>query len=312
MLHGWQVPFIEFLQDDLGSEFVMNSEMQAKLKIIFAMVTFGTIGIFVRNIDLPSTVIALARGVVGTLFLLLVVFAKGQGVDKVAIKKNLKTLAISGACIGFNWILLFEAYRYTTVATATLAYYMAPIFVMMASPFVLKERLSAIKILCVAMALTGMVLVSGVVQSGTEGVDFTGILCGVGAASLYATVILLNKFIKEISAYDMTIMQLGLAALVLFPYTLAVENFGALTPDTTSLLLLAVVGVIHTGFTYALYFSSIQSLKAQTVAIFSYIDPIVAIILSAVLLNESMDIYSIVGAVLVLGSTFVSELAERK
>jgi len=312
VLLGLQAPFIEFLQDDLGSEFVMNSEMQAKLKIIFAMVTFGTIGIFVRNIDLPSTVIALARGVVGTLFLLLVVFAKGQGVDKVAIKKNLKTLAVSGACIGFNWILLFEAYRYTTVATATLAYYMAPIFVMMASPFVLKERLSAIKILCVVMALTGMVLVSGVVQSGTEGVDFTGILCGVGAASLYATVILLNKFIKEISAYDMTIMQLGLAALVLSPYTLAVENFGALTPDTTSLLLLAVVGVIHTGFTYALYFSSIQSLKAQTVAIFSYIDPIVAIILSAVLLNESMDIYSIVGAVLVLGSTFVSELAERK
>ncbi len=312
MLLGLQVPSIEFLQDDLGSEFVMNSEMQAKLKIIFAMVTFGTIGIFVRNIDLPSTIIALARGIVGTLFLLLVVFAKGQGVDKVAIKKNLKTLAISGACIGFNWILLFEAYRYTTVATATLAYYMAPIFVMMASPFVLKERLSAIKILCVAMALTGMVLVSGVVQSGTEGVDFTGILCGLGAASLYATVILLNKFIKEISAYDMTVMQLGLAALVLFPYTLVVENFGALTPDTTSLLLLAVVGVIHTGFTYALYFSSIQSLKAQTVAIFSYIDPIVAIILSAVLLNESMDIYSIVGAVLVLGSTFVSELAERK
>ncbi len=289
-----------------------NEQMQAKLKIIFAMVTFGTIGIFVRNIELPSTVIALARGIIGTLFLLLVVFAKGQGLDKEAIKRNLTLLAASGACIGFNWILLFEAYRYTTVATATLAYYMAPIFVIMASPFVLKERLTAIKGLCVVMALTGMVLVSGVVQSGMDGVDFTGILCGVGAASLYATVILLNKFFKNISAYDMTIMQLGLAALVLLPYTMVTENFGALAPDTNSLLLLAVVGVIHTGFTYALYFSSIQSLKAQTVAIFSYIDPIVAIILSAVLLNESMDIYSMVGAVLVLGSTFVSELAERK
>ncbi|MBR6511835.1 MAG: DMT family transporter, partial [Phascolarctobacterium sp.] len=140
----------------------------------------------------------------------------------------------------------------------------------------------------------------------------TGILCGVGAASLYATVILLNKFIKNISAYDMTIMQLGLAALVLLPYTMVTENFAVLSPDTNSLLLLAVVGVIHTGFTYAMYFSSIQGLKAQTVAIFSYIDPIVAIILSAVLLNESMDVYSMVGAVLVLGSTFVSELAERK
>ena len=289
-----------------------NEQMQAKLKIIFAMVTFGTIGIFVRNIELPSTIIALARGIIGTLFLLLVVFAKGKGLDYSAIKRNLTILAASGACIGFNWILLFEAYRYTTVATATLAYYMAPIFVIMASPFVLKERLTAIKGLCVAMALTGMVLVSGVVQSGMDGVDFTGILCGVGAASLYATVILLNKFIKNISAYDMTIMQLGLAALVLLPYTLVTENFGALNPDTNSLLLLAVVGVIHTGFTYAMYFSSIQGLKAQTVAIFSYIDPIVAIILSAVLLNESMDVYSMVGAVLVLGSTFVSELAERK
>lgn len=289
-----------------------NEQMQAKLKIIFAMVTFGTIGIFVRNIELPSTVIALARGIIGTLFLLLVVFAKGKGLDKGAIKRNLTILGISGACIGFNWILLFEAYRYTTVATATLAYYMAPIFVIMASPFVLKERLTAIKSLCVAMALTGMVLVSGVVQSGMDGVDFTGILCGVGAASLYATVILLNKFIKNVSAYDMTIMQLGLAALVLLPYTMVTENFAALSPDTNSLLLLAVVGVIHTGFTYAMYFSSIQNLKAQTVAIFSYIDPIVAIILSAVLLNESMDIYSMVGAVLVLGSTFVSELAERK
>ena len=289
-----------------------NEQMQAKLKIIFAMVTFGTIGIFVRNIELPSTIIALARGIIGTLFLLLVVFAKGKGLDYSAIKRNLTILAASGACIGFNWILLFEAYRYTTVATATLAYYMAPIFVIMASPFVLKERLTATKGLCVAMALTGMVLVSGVVESGMDGVDFTGILCGVGAASLYATVILLNKFIKNISAYDMTIMQLGLAALVLLPYTMVTENFGALSPDTNSLLLLAVVGVIHTGFTYAMYFSSIQGLKAQTVAIFSYIDPIVAIILSAVLLNESMDVYSMVGAVLVLGSTFVSELAERK
>ena len=172
-----------------------NEQFQAKLKIIFAMVAFGTIGIFVRNIELPSTVIALARGIIGTLFLLLVVFAKGKGVDTKDIKRNLMILAISGACIGFNWILLFEAYRYTTVATATLAYYMAPIFVMMASPFVLKERLTGVKLLCVAMALSGMVLVSGVVQSGMEGVDFTGILCGVGAASLYATVILLNKFI---------------------------------------------------------------------------------------------------------------------
>ncbi len=285
----------------------MNGELQGKLKVIFAMIAFGTIGIFVRHIDMPSSVIALARGVIGTLFLLLVVFAGGKGLNVQAIKRNFKYLFPSGAFIGFNWILLFEAYRYTTVATATLAYYMAPIFVMLASPFVLREKLSKYKLFCVLMALLGMVLVSGVVRSGMDGVNFTGIFFGVGAAALYASVVLLNKFLKDISAYDMTIMQLGMAAVTLMPYTLATQDVAALSPDSTSLILLAVVGVVHTGFTYALYFSSLQALKAQTVAIFSYIDPVVAIILSAVLLHESMDVYSIVGAVLILGSTLVSD-----
>ena len=232
--------------------------------------------------------------------------------DKNAVKANFKMLCLSGACVGFNWILLFEAYRYTTVATATLSYYMAPVFVMLASPFVVGERLSLLKSFCVAMALGGMVLVSGVLQGGSEGVTMLGILYGIGAASLYAIVVLLNKFIHDIDGYDLTIMQLGTAALVLFPYTLFTENFGQMHPDTVSLLLLAFVGIVHTGFNYSLYFSSLQQLQAQTAALLSYIDPVVAIILSTVLLGEHMDLLSGLGAAMVLGSTLLQELYSRK
>ena len=288
---------------------------KAKLELIASMFIFGTIGIFVRHIPLPSSMIALARGFVGAFFVLLFVYLKKSKLDKSAIKKNFVMLALSGAFIGINWILLFESYNYTTVATATLCYYMQPIFVILASPFLLKEKLTVKKVACVVVALIGMVFVSGVLQTGIPALsEAKGILYGLGAACFYATVVLMNKKITEINAYDKTIMQLGMGAIVLSPYVMLTQDFGtaalSMTPSLWALLLF--VGLVHTGVAYALYFDSMKELKAQTLAIFSYIDPIVAIILSALLLKESMGLYGIIGAVLVLGSTFISEMPEKE
>ncbi|MBQ7085278.1 MAG: EamA family transporter [Anaerotignum sp.] len=288
---------------------------KAKLELIASMFIFGTIGIFVRHIPLPSSMIALVRGFVGAFFVLLFVYLKKSKLDKTAIKKNFVMLALSGAFIGINWILLFESYNYTTVATATLCYYMQPIFVILASPILLKEKLTAKKVVCVAVALIGMVFVSGVLQTGIPALsEAKGILYGLGAACFYATVVLMNKKITDISAYDKTIMQLGMGAIVLSPYVMLTQDFGAATVSMTPSLwaLLLFVGLVHTGVAYALYFDSMKDLKAQTLAIFSYIDPIVAIILSALLLKESMGLYGVIGAVLVLGSTFISELPEKE
>lgn len=291
----------------------MNSEKQSKLFVIISMFIFGTIGIFVRYIPFPSSIIALVRGIVGTIFLLLVITIKKTPLNLKAIRSNLLLLCLSGAFIGVNWILLFESYRYTTVATATLCYYLAPVFVIIASPFILKEKLTLPKSLCVIAALIGMVFVSGVLTSGSSNAfNLKGILLGVGAAAFYACVILLNKHIKNISSYDMTIMQLGIAALVILPYTLLTEDFSALKFAPISVIMLLVVGIIHTGLAYTMYFSSIQGLKAQTVAIYSYIDPVVAIILSTLVLKENMGIHGIIGAVLILGSTLASELVEKR
>lgn len=288
---------------------------KAKLELIASMFIFGTIGIFVRHIPLPSSMIALVRGFVGAFFVLLFVYLKKSRLDKDAIKKNFIMLAVSGVFIGINWILLFEAYNHTTVATATLCYYMQPIFVILASPFLLKEKLTAKKIVCVAVALLGMVFVSGVVQTGIPALsDAKGILYGLGAALFYSAVVLMNKKITEINAYDKTIMQLGMGALVLSPYVMLTEDFSSAAAGMTPALwvLLLFVGLVHTGVAYALYFDSMKDIKAQTIAIFSYIDPIVAILLSALLLKESIGITGVIGAVLVLGSTFISEMPEKQ
>lgn len=283
-----------------------------RAKLILAMTIFGTIGIFVKYIPLPSGMIACVRGFVGVTFLLLVTLIKKSKISFKDIKKNLLLLFISGAFIGINWILLFEAYRYTTVATATLCYYMAPIFVTIASPLILKEKLTLKKVLCVLVALLGMVFVSGIAGAGTLHLDVLGILCGVGAAFFYACVILLNKHLKDISAYDRTMTQLLIAAIVIVPYVLLVEDISSIVLDAPAIICLLLIGIVHTGFAYMIYFSSISALKAQTVAIFSYIDPVVAIVLSSLILKEEMTIYGFIGAVLILGATMLSELNFKK
>lgn len=286
--------------------------MTPRSKLISSMFLFGTIGIFVHYLPLPSAFTAMVRGFVGAAFLLLIMAAKKQRPDGNAIRKNLPVLLLSGTALGVNWILLFEAYRYTTVATATLCYYLAPIIVILVSPIFLKEKLTAKKLVCVLVALVGMVFVSGILKTGVAvGSEFAGVLFGLGAACLYASVMILNKKLHDIEAYDRTVMQLGVAGVVLLPYVLLTQHVAASDFTVTVIILLAVVGIVHTGFTYALYFASMKDLPAHTIAIFSYLDPVVAILLSALFLKEPLGISGIIGAVLILGAAFVSENTGR-
>lgn len=293
----------------------MNAQERGGMKRALAaqaasMVIFGTIGIFRRHIPLPSSMIAMMRGLIGMLFLLAVMAAGKQRLFREAIRKNRITLAVSGALLGFNWILLFEAYRYTSVATATLCYYMAPVIVILVSPL-LGERLTGRRIICVLAALCGMVLVSGVLGAGfSGGAEFTGVGFGLGAAALYAGVMLMNRKLRAISAYDKTVVQLGTAAVLLLPYVALTEDLAGISLSLRAAAMLLLVGVVHTGVAYALYFGSMHALRAQTVALLSYVDPVVAIVLSALLLGERMTPLNMLGALLVLGAAIVSELPE--
>ena len=294
----------------------MKALSGAKLRLIFAMAAFGTIGIFVRLIPLPSSVIALVRGALGALFLLAVSYGQKKPPDRKAIAKNLRYLLPSGIIMGFNWVLLFEAYRYTTVAIATLCYYFSPVIILLLSPLMLKEKLTRTKVCCIIAALAGMVLVSNVLQ-GTDGTSsYTGILLGLGAAVLYALIVLMNKRLQGISSRDSTMTQLGISAVVMLIYSLLTVDFSTLTypPVGWGLVLgfgsLLVVAIFHTGFCYNLYFGAIAVLPAQTSALFSYIDPVVAVLLSTFVLHEPMTLLNAVGAALILGATLLGEILE--
>ncbi|MCF0138384.1 MAG: DMT family transporter [Oscillospiraceae bacterium] len=276
------------------------------------MLVLGTIGVFRQYIPLPSAFIAMLRGLVGAGFLLVLMAVRGQKPDKAAIRANLPVLLASGAALGVNWILIFEAYNNTTVATATLCYYFAPILVILVSPLLLRERLTLKKLACVFVALLGIVFVSGVLSSGFGGGrEYVGVFFGLGAACLYATVMILNKKLVNIGSYDRTLMQLGTAGVVLVPYVLLTSEVEASAFSPTVILLLAVVCFVHTGISYVLYFAGMKDLSGQTIAILSYIDPIVAVLCSALFLREPLGLFGIIGAVLVLGAAFISELPEK-
>ena len=274
----------------------------AKVKLLSSMAIFGTVGIFVNYIPLPSAQIAFCRAVLGFVFLLTVMGIAGKKPAWAGLRRNLPLLLLSGAALGGNWILLFEAYRHTGVPTSTACYYLAPMFLVLAAPL-WKERLTARKLCCVGVAFIGMVLVSGVLKSTAQ---LPGILLAIGAAVLYACVMGLNKQLADLPAHDKTLVQLAVAALAILPYML-LSGPVEFPAEPMVLVLLGVVGIIHTGLAYWLYFGSVKALPTQTVAIFSYLDPAIAIVLSAVLLQQIPDLTGIAGCVLILGSALYCE-----
>lgn len=291
----------------------MSQTTTAKLKIFASMFIFGTIGAFVRFIPLPSEIVALARGVIGSIFLLLVVLIRGGKPDWPQIRKNALWLILSGTALGFNWILFFEAQRFTSVAIGTLCYYMAPIFIIVVSPFLLKERLTAKKLICVALALIGMVFISGVIGGGIpSGSELKGIVFGLAAAVLYASIVLMNKQIKDISAYDKTILQLAISAVTLVPYILLTTELATVDLSGSALPMLVLVGIIHTGLAYYLYFGSMEHVAGQTAAVISYVDPAVAVLASIFVLGEPMKLIEALGAVLIIGAALMSEITLSK
>lgn len=289
--------------------------MPAMLQMILSMVIFGTVGIFRTYIPLPSSFIAMLRGLIGSIFLLSVMGVRGRKLDLPGIRKNMLKLILSGIFLSVNWILLFEAILYAGPSVATLCYYLAPIFIIIVSPFMLKEKLTAKKIVCICIALAGMVFVSGILKGSGEKVQLKGVLLGIAAALFYASVVLSNKKIVGISANDRTVMQLSVSAVVLLPYVLLTEKgvvADFIASDAKVILMLVLLGIVHTGLAYALYFGSLKSIKAQTAAILSYIDPVLTLVLSALLRIDTIDIFGVAGAVMILGAAVVSELPERK
>ncbi len=276
------------------------------------MLLFGTIGTLSRYINMPSSIICLGRAFFGVVTILIMLAARRERPDTEAIRRNIGWLALSSVFMCTNWICQFEAFKYTTIATSTLCYYMQPVFYILAAAVVLKERLTPKKVICVIVAFCGMILVSGVLQTGLHLSELKGVIFGVAGGFFYAMVVLINKYMKDISPVNTTVMQLALVSLIMLPYSAATGAFSEVSVTATGIICLLILGILHTGIGYIIYFDAVNKLPAQTVGILSYIDPVEAVLLSAFFLREPVNIYTVTGAFLILGAAAVSELSGER
>lgn len=276
-------------------------------RYLLAMVVFGTLAPFVRQIAVSSGELALYRAILGAALIGVYLAATRQSLPK-GNRREVALLLLSGAAMGINWILLFEAYRYTTVSTATLCYYFAPVIVTVLSPLLFRERLTRRQVLCFVMATLGLVLITGMERGGSV----KGVLFGLGAAVFYAAVVLLNKYIRGVDGIQRTFFQFLAAIVTLIPYVFFTGGVTLSRLDTPGWLCLLTVGLVHTGITYCLYFSSLKAIPGQRAAILSYMDPLVAVLVSVTVLQEPLTWQQALGGSLILGFTLWNLLPEKQ
>ena len=289
----------------------MNQNLAAeRLKYMTAVVLYGTIGLFLRYVALPSEIAVLCRGVFGSAFIFACIKARHRKMNRAAIYENRFWLILSGVLLGLNWIFLFAAYVTTTVAIASLCNYMAPLIVIVLAPAVLHERLDKRKIPCVLAAFIGIVLVSGF-WNGNFG-RLSGVFMGLMAAACFVCIVICNRKMRGIDALEKSVIQLSVSAVVVLPYVL-VKNAGAsLEWDMRSVAIILLLGIVHTGVAYIFYFSGMSTLPVQEVAILGYLEPVVSVLCSTVFLKEPMSAAGWIGAVLILGAAVISEMIPEK
>ena len=285
----------------------MKNQPGTKAMFIISMAVFGTLGLFTRNISVSSGELALYRAILASALILVYLTVSGQKLDLRMIKGEIPLLLASGIAMGINWILLFEAYKYTTISAAALCYYFAPVIVTVVCPLLFRERLTGKQILCFVMSTAGLVLIIGTDSLGKGGTDVVGVLFGLGAAVFYASVILLNKFIRHVARIHRTLLQFFAAIIILVPYVACTGGVHLSGLDGAGWACLLTVGLVHTGITYCLYFSSLKDMRGQEAAILSYIDPLTAVLISAVFLGEYMSPQQIAGGILILGFAIWNE-----
>lgn len=273
---------------------------------ILAMLIFGTNGYLVAHLSLQGSQIVLVRTLVGGLLLTAIVLLRG-GFDREAVRAEWRDLLFGGVALGLNWVALFTAYRLLNVSLATLIYYAGPMLVLLFSPLLFRESLTPQKIAAVVIVAAGLFCITGSITSA--GMSLTGLLAAVLSALFYASLIIFNKRIVKTGGMQTAALELDVAFVVVLIYVLLTA--GIPHPLKADIPYLLVLGLVNTGIAYMLYFTGLQKLPGQSVALISYVDPVSALVFSALLLHETMTPLQVLGAVLIIGGALLGELRRR-
>ena len=282
--------------------------MSDSLKYFISVFLYGTLGFFLAFIDVKSEFVVFCRGTFGCLFILILLTIKKQKLDIEAIKKNFIYLVICGISLGLNEIFLFMGYKYA-VSLASLGNYTAPITIIILSAILYKDKLSIKQVLCILASFIGIVCLTGVFSGNNS--DIRGLIFGLCGSIGFVTLVFMNKKLKNIGPYDKTIVQLLFSSFTTLPLIFINKSY-LISYDIKTISILLMLGIIHTGFAYCLYFDSINTLSPIKIAIIGYVEPVMSVLIGALFLDESMDTYAIIGALLILGSAIISELISNK
>ena len=288
------------LKNIKGVEKVMNV---GYLLVILSMLVWGSIGIFVRYINQTPEVIVFFRVFIAFIVLGVLGVIKNNDKDKVSNKLSLKEyliLSMSGLFISLNWLFFFLAIKSTTIASATMSYYTAPVIVTILSVFLLKENINKKTLISVGLSFLGIILMTSIGLQKSSNFSIEGVIYGIIAAFFYALVTISVKKLEEVSSHKISLFQMGVSSLIFLPAIKQMKTFSAV-----SLTLMIIVGVVHTCIALNLYFEGIKRIKVQHVGVLSYIDPLGAIILAGIFFNETPEFTTLIGGGLILSATYL-------
>lgn len=277
---------------------------KAYISYILALLLFGSNGIIASYIALSSTEIVLYRTFIGSVLLIFLFLITKNKWSFYKNKKHFSYLALSGIAMGLSWMFLYEAYDQIGVSVSSLLYYCGPVIVMVLAPIVFKEKLVMRKIVGFVAVLIGIILVNGNLVNGNN--NIFGILCGVMSAVMYSFMVIFNKKATNISGLENSLLQLTISCITVAIFILFRGNFSFYIPQD-SIFPLIFLGVVNTGIGCYLYFSKLEKLPVQSVSVLGYIEPLSAVLLSVIILKETMSVMQIIGAVLVLGGAIYAE-----
>ena len=284
---------------------MMPSDRFAYFKFLLALFIFGTNGIVASFIAMSSSDIVFLRLMLGSAFLLAIFLILRKPFVCFGQPRDAAYICVSGIAMGASWLFLYEAYQQIGVGASTLLYFVGPVIVLALSPFVFGERLTPVRVAGFFCVIAGMYLVNEVLLSGSG--NTWGVFCGLMSAVLLAVMLITNKKAASIRGFENAFLQIFIGFLTVAVIRSALDGFSMIIPPEDIIFVL-VIGIFNTGIGCYLYFSSLCSLPAQSVAVLGYIEPLSAVVFSALILSEVLLPVQILGAALILGGAFVAEV----
>ncbi|HII15939.1 MAG TPA: DMT family transporter [Nanoarchaeota archaeon] len=272
-------------------------EIKYPLYVITAMLIFGSMGIFARLSGQNGLVVAAAASLVSAFFMFFILLKNKE--LKQLFTKKVWILLLIGLFGAANNSMYFYAFSLTKISNAVLLHYLAPVFVLLLSFFMFKEKISMKRILSVIAAMAGLALVIGKLDFGSS--IALGNLLAMGSALGYAaSLVTYKKAMQYFNIKQIIFFQMLFTFAVFSPFLI----IAAPSISSASWAYLAIVGFVHQFIAVIFHLKGLEKLKATTVAVLSYTEPVFAAVFAWLLLSESITPAAAAGGILILAASF--------